>query len=333
VNNFARQSWEKQNNQQTQQKQKTRKHKPMDNENPKPQSGGLKLMTVFIVVLALHVLVIGGISAYHLFFRGDGSSTAIAQKDADKESVESPVTDPAAHASTPNAPLIETSPDANSGMPTHDDKVSTDSKVEAPLNPTAPMAVAPAVKPGTTSVIKPGTIAIAPETIKSATTAALVIAPPMANTTEYVVKPGDSLFRIAHQHDESVAQLKSLNGLKSDVLHLGQKLKISVAPAHGRLALTTAPAPAAVASTSAEAVEFYTVVKGDTLSKIARQFKTTPGAIMSANNLSDPHKLAIGYKLKIPSQQARNDAVDTQTASPKPFKAPAKERSDLVMNK
>ncbi len=38
----------------------------MENDNPPNETGGLKLVTVFIAVLALHVLVIGGISVYNL---------------------------------------------------------------------------------------------------------------------------------------------------------------------------------------------------------------------------------------------------------------------------
>src|SRR5450432_2572722 len=34
------------------------------------QTGGLKLMTVFIAVLALHVVVIGGFTVYHLMSGG-----------------------------------------------------------------------------------------------------------------------------------------------------------------------------------------------------------------------------------------------------------------------
>jgi LysM repeat protein len=44
-----------------------------NNDSTKPQqTGGLKLMTVFIAVLALHVLVIGGFTVYHLM--GSGST-------------------------------------------------------------------------------------------------------------------------------------------------------------------------------------------------------------------------------------------------------------------
>jgi LysM repeat protein len=50
----------------------------MDNTESKPQqTGGLKLMTVFIAVLALHVLVIGGFTVYHLMSSGGDADLAL----------------------------------------------------------------------------------------------------------------------------------------------------------------------------------------------------------------------------------------------------------------
>jgi LysM repeat protein len=60
-------------------------------------------------------------------------------------------------------------------------------------------------------------------------------------------------------------------------------------------------------------------MKGDTLTKIAHKFKTTPTAIMTANNITDAARLSIGKKLKIPSQESRSA---TNTAPP-PAMAPA----------
>jgi hypothetical protein len=42
----------------------------------------------------------------------------------------------------------------------------------------------------------------------------------------YVVKSGDTLGHIAQRHKVTVSQLKKWNGLKSDFLRVGQKLKI-----------------------------------------------------------------------------------------------------------
>lgn len=103
---------------------------------------------------------------------------------------------------------------------------------------------------------------------------------PTTSTTEetYTVKKGDNLYQIALQFDTTVDALKTLNGLTSNLLSIGQVLKIP-------------------SSSSNEIV--YTVVSGDNLYQIARRFGTTVAAIMSRNNLTN-NMLSIGQKLIIP---------------------------------
>lgn len=60
----------------------------------------------------------------------------------------------------------------------------------------------------------------APKT--SAPKAAAALGP----TTSYVVKSGDSLSLIAHKHGVKTAALREANGLKSDKIAVGQKLKV-----------------------------------------------------------------------------------------------------------
>ena len=48
-----------------------------------------------------------------------------------------------------------------------------------------------------------------------------------AGTTDYVIKSGDTLGAIAAKFSTSVQNLKSLNGLKSDLIFAGQRLKVS----------------------------------------------------------------------------------------------------------
>jgi LysM repeat protein len=50
---------------------------------------------------------------------------------------------------------------------------------------------------------------------------------PVAKKSIYVVQPGDTLGKIAKRRGVSVGDLKSVNGLKSDILRIGQKLKIA----------------------------------------------------------------------------------------------------------
>src|ERR1700749_3186402 len=100
----------------------------MDNNDSKPQqTGGLKLMTVFIAVLALHVLVIGGFTVYHLMSGGNDPDVASTHKKHDK------TTDVA---STTGAPTDTTSTDS---------KPATDAApVTAPAPETAAVETAPA---------------------------------------------------------------------------------------------------------------------------------------------------------------------------------------------
>ncbi|WP_158935125.1 peptidoglycan-binding protein, partial [Streptomyces capuensis] len=46
----------------------------------------------------------------------------------------------------------------------------------------------------------------------------------------------------------------------------------------------------------------YTVKKGDTLSEIAAEYKTTVAALVKLNSLKDPNKLTVGQKLKVPGK-------------------------------
>ncbi len=71
-------------------------------------------------------------------------------------------------------------------------------------------------------------------------TSAPVEEPATVSDGVYVVKAGDNLFRIALRHNVTLAALKAANGLYSDIVYVGQRLKI---PAPGS-APVAAPAAA-----------------------------------------------------------------------------------------
>ena len=86
--------------------------------------------------------------------------------------------------------------------------------------------------------------AAAPKAPKTATTPGAATAAPDSDGT-YTVKSGDNLGKIAKSHGTTVAKLREANGLKTDQIKVGQKLKV---PAGGTKkssepSTTAAPAP------------------------------------------------------------------------------------------
>jgi LysM repeat protein len=273
----------------------------MENENQQQQSpsngGGLKLMTVFIVVLALHVLVIGGVSAYSLL---KGNSEPVAQEEKKTE--------------TP----AEATP-ATTETPAVDATAPVMADANAAANVAAPEAVAP-VEPVISPVQNP--VAEAPASPVATVTEAAP-APATSSLGSYTVAKGDTLSKIARTHGMKVAELKALNGMKSDNLKIGQELKIKGGTSMA--ATSSVPSVKSVASVSAPAKSHssadYVVGKGDTLTKIAKQFNTTASAIMAANKIADATKLKIGMKLSIPTQvrqQAMEQAAPASTLEKTP---------------
>ena len=94
---------------------------------------------------------------------------------------------------------------------------------------------------------------------------------------EYTVKKGDSLYSIARTYGISVNDIMSFNNLKTNLLSIGQMIKIPV---------------------SSETTIEYTVKKGDSLYSIARTYNTTVDNIKQKNNLTS-NTLQIGQILKI----------------------------------
>jgi LysM repeat protein len=105
---------------------------------------------------------------------------------------------------------------------------------------------------------------------------------PAGATSTYVVKKGDTVWDIARKFGTTTATLRRLNGLgRSSRIYVGQKLLVTGSRSSGDDYLV------------------YIVRRGDTLSEIARAFRTSVGAIMRLNGISDATKLRIGARLKI----------------------------------
>jgi LysM repeat protein len=128
------------------------------------------------------------------------------------------------------------------------------------------------------------------------------------SASEYVVKSGDTLWDIAQTHHLTVAQLKSLNGLTSDRIYPGQKLKLTSAPvSSGSSATKTASNKNPRASVSSNAT-YYTVQKGDTLWDIAVKFGLSVAKLQEINQLKSPI-IFPNQKLKVSAESPKPAAV------------------------
>ena len=106
---------------------------------------------------------------------------------------------------------------------------------------------------------------------------------PINQSEFYIVEKGDTLYSISKKLNTTVDKIKNLNNLSNNTITIGQILKI----------------PSQDSSTNNVT---YTVIKGDSLWKIANNYNTTVDKIKEANNLSS-NLLSIGQKLIIPSSE------------------------------
>ena len=159
-----------------------------------------------------------------------------------------------------------------------------------------------------TSVIHPG---------QRLTIPGAAAAGPTTSAGAYTVRPGDSLYGIAHRHNVTIGALLAANRLTlTSVIHPGQRLTIPGAAAAGP-------------TTSAGA---YTVRPGDSLYGIAHRHNVTIGALLAANRLTLTSVIHPGQRLTIPartgsSPPTTSPSTPPTTAAPRPVVVPPRTTS------
>ena len=116
-------------------------------------------------------------------------------------------------------------------------------------------------------------------------------------TREYVVKSGDTLGSVAYGNGCNIRQLKQLNGLTSDVLRIGQKLKV--------------PAAGATAAPVAKKVEVQKI--NEPQSKVAPAGVIAPAETKTLE--SDPAKMTESAPTTEPKADAAPLAVEPPASS------------------
>lgn len=149
-------------------------------------------------------------------------------------------------------------------------------------------------------------------------------------TSTYTVQPGDSLSVIANKKNTTVATIKSLNKLSSDMIYVGQTLKVNgKATVQGKsttkkTTIKKGKTKKATAASTKKAAT-YRVSSGDSLSKIASQYGTTIDQIKKLNNLSS-NLIFVGQTLKV------SGSTVTKVASTTPKKAATTTKKSTATN-
>lgn len=127
-------------------------------------------------------------------------------------------------------------------------------------------------------------------------------------TVYYTVKSGDTLSKIAKEQKVTVDHIVKENKLKNaNMIYVGQKLVIKRGTTETSKPSQSANKPGNSTSTSNKTV-YYTVKQGDTLSKIAGQYKTSADKIAKDNKISNPNHIYVGQKLAIKTGSSSNQS-------------------------
>jgi len=122
----------------------------------------------------------------------------------------------------------------------------------------------------------------------------------------YTVQKGDMLSSIAHYHNTTVSELKKINGLKSNTLKVGQRLKIPV-----KIKEVVVPNKKKKISkkdkthTTTKVIKKYHIVKsGETIRGIAHKYHISVKKLRELNGLKkDNYIIRVGMKLVVAEEK------------------------------
>lgn len=174
------------------------------------------------------------------------------------------------------------------------------------------------------SLIRPGQQIVVASLQRQAAAVALTMpASTTASTSTgtYRVQGGDTLIKIARRNAMAVDELKSLNGLKSDTIRIGQTLKLkSTQPSAP--ALPAEPQPAEPEASTQKGQKIHVVTAGQTASDIAKRYAIKVSDLLLANAITDPRKLQVNQRLIIPSGDVTTASSNTTLAAQSLSSAP-----------
>jgi LysM repeat protein len=144
---------------------------------------------------------------------------------------------------------------------------------------------------------------------------------PVTSETTYIIKPGDSIDKIARKVGTSATRLAKSNGLKpTSIIHPGQKLKVPGTAAAAAPVATAAPERNSSGKT-------HTVRQGETYFSIAKKYGTSTSSLIAANPTVKASSLRPGQVLQLGSGGSSTTMISAPVSqartTPPVEKAPA----------
>jgi LysM repeat protein len=148
-------------------------------------------------------------------------------------------------------------------------------------------------------------LTIYPSEAKKSGPQSIVIEEETQQNTYYTVKSGDSLYRIAEQHNMTVDELKKLNGLTTNTIRIGQRLTVKSQSGES-------PPSVAAAENSSPQGKFisYAISGGsESLSNILQKFQMSETEFRALNSGIEGSSIASGQTVTVlapPTKQYGN---------------------------
>ena len=126
-------------------------------------------------------------------------------------------------------------------------------------------------------------------------------------TTRYVVRKGDTLYRVAKRYGVSTSALAEANGLNSkrSRLRTGSTLTIPSGKSARYAGVSSGSKSKSSKTVTKSAV--HKVRKGETLSTIARKYGVSVKQLMAWNRIKDPRRVHSGKRLKVRVSSVKSD--------------------------
>lgn len=152
------------------------------------------------------------------------------------------------------------------------------------------------------ALVEPVPVSRATVAKKSVVRAASSAGAPARKVLMHEVAAGDTVYSLSRRYGVSQEALLAANGMTSNALYLGQKLKIpgdnrgrDVAVVSARKEKQAAAAPARTGTM----ISSYRVQPGDSLWAIARKFNMPPSELLALNNMTRESLLKPGDVIRV----------------------------------